>query len=327
MASNVAHQHLAQLTAEDKNDQEYATFIYQQAMSDFKDFFMYFFNNYATDGVLGLGDMRRNVSQNDYRLWRKVLAKYSKKLESSDEGKDRLDRAKHAAGYDRINLLSSIAGIAVGYASAMANDYFNRMLVNEYKGSIAFQTRMIRYQVKGKYHAAIPEPDVKLKGKYQVPQPRPISDHEVHNRAMQILNQKSYGFTVSERIWNRNDALTDEIKHAVSTALTRGTDQAYMDDRLFKFIKQNKDSVATDFDSTERWLSDRLVLNEKNRVEHLAAMSVYKAHGVKWVNWVTQPKACRECRDLEAGNPYSIDKVPERPHISCRCILEPIMNN
>lgn len=51
----------------------------------------------------------------------------------------------------------------------------------------------------------------------------------------------------------------------------------------------------------------------------------YKSAGVEKVKWIAvdDEKTCPECRKLD-GKVFDIDKVPDRPHYRCRCVLEPV---
>lgn len=51
----------------------------------------------------------------------------------------------------------------------------------------------------------------------------------------------------------------------------------------------------------------------------------YKSAGVEKVKWIAvdDEKTCTECRKLD-GKVFDIDKVPDRPHYRCRCVLEPV---
>ena len=56
-----------------------------------------------------------------------------------------------------------------------------------------------------------------------------------------------------------------------------------------------------------------------------AMIDKYKEDGVKKVMWITTPdeRACLECVELDRKI-FSIDEVPPKPHINCRCRLLPV---
>lgn len=58
-----------------------------------------------------------------------------------------------------------------------------------------------------------------------------------------------------------------------------------------------------------------------------AALRAYRDAGVKRLRWVTQEdeKVCAECKRRD-GKIYDISKIPDKPHLRCRCYLVPVSN-
>lgn len=56
-----------------------------------------------------------------------------------------------------------------------------------------------------------------------------------------------------------------------------------------------------------------------------AAKEQFRDNGVKKVRWISQEDArrCKTCKERH-GKIYDIDKVPPKPHVRCRCLLEPV---
>ena len=61
-----------------------------------------------------------------------------------------------------------------------------------------------------------------------------------------------------------------------------------------------------------------------DHVTRKAVLEAYKDSGVEYVRWVTVPdeRRCDKCRELH-NKVFRIDKVPDIPHIGCRCRLIP----
>lgn len=293
-----------QLDGQDKQDQSIIANIYDGSYSDLKNYIQYFIDNYSDDdGVLGLGEMQARVSTSDKKQWSKCLSKYSNVLKSTKKGKYLLDLCKKTAGLDKMNLLSSIIGIAVGYATTIAGNYISDQLSREYEQSARFHSSMAT-------KASPKSGQVDLK--------------EIDGEAIKIVNAKTYGLTTSDRLWARNEYMVSEVRNAVTRAITTGVDDHYLKSHLYKFIKGSAGSMNTSFDKTERFIANRLLLNEKGRVEFQAALNVYNRSGVNMVKWVCQAGACTKlCVPIENKSPYKINEVPDRPHISCRCIIVP----
>lgn len=63
-------------------------------------------------------------------------------------------------------------------------------------------------------------------------------------------------------------------------------------------------------------------------VTDYAVIQAFKDAGVKKVQWVTvnDEKRCHECGSMD-GKIYSIDEVPPKPHLNCRCRLIPVLDS
>lgn len=51
----------------------------------------------------------------------------------------------------------------------------------------------------------------------------------------------------------------------------------------------------------------------------------YRDDGVEKVRWISREdgKRCKTCKERH-GKVYNIDNVPPKPHVNCRCLLEPV---
>lgn len=60
-------------------------------------------------------------------------------------------------------------------------------------------------------------------------------------------------------------------------------------------------------------------------VTDAAALEQYKEDGVKRVRWVSKDdhRRCKVCEERHMKI-YDIGRVPPKPHINCRCVLEPV---
>ena len=60
-------------------------------------------------------------------------------------------------------------------------------------------------------------------------------------------------------------------------------------------------------------------------VAYQAALDAMRDAGIKRVRWITEAdeRVCDDCKPLH-GKVFSIDKIPDKPHIGCRCYLQPV---
>lgn len=72
-------------------------------------------------------------------------------------------------------------------------------------------------------------------------------------------------------------------------------------------------------------LWSKLSAHECDRITDEATLKAFRDSGVKKVRWVTErdEKVCETCGPRD-GKVYDIDKVQPKPHVNCRCVLQPV---
>ncbi|MCL0330841.1 hypothetical protein [Apilactobacillus xinyiensis] len=287
------------------NDRNFINSLYDSAQGNFKSYLMRFFNAENTDGTLSVSELRRNVSSKDYDLFRNVLNQFSKPLVDDEEGALRLDKAKKIAGLDKQNLLNAITAIIIASTSHKVSDYLGNSLINEYQYAINFQEREARatgYSSNKSY-----------------------TNTQIMQQAKDLLAQKNYGLKVDQRVWIKNDKLTNQTNDAVNKGLMVGITQAYMTDKLFKEFTTSPNSVATIFNKTKNFYKNQLINQEKTRFGATAANDVFDRYQVSMLNWnlASTHSHSDACDDLAQGSPYAESDYPDQPHWGCVCFPSP----
>lgn len=61
-------------------------------------------------------------------------------------------------------------------------------------------------------------------------------------------------------------------------------------------------------------------------IEDEARLKAMRDAGIERVRWISQQdeRVCEDCDELD-GKVFSIDKIPPKPHLGCRCYLEPVI--
>ena len=93
-------------------------------------------------------------------------------------------------------------------------------------------------------------------------------------------------------------------------------------DRLEEAINSTKEKEAEMDRGLRMW--SQMTSWYTDFVSDGANIEALKKMGVKKVVWVAQEDqlVCRECHDMD-GNIYAIDKIPNKPHLHCRCYVIP----
>lgn len=83
--------------------------------------------------------------------------------------------------------------------------------------------------------------------------------------------------------------------------------------------------IAGTEDGTGKRLLALMLAQYAIEITDEAVKEQYRADGIKKVRWISQEdgRRCKTCKERH-GNIYDIDKVPPKPHINCRCLLEPV---
>ena len=124
----------------------------------------------------------------------------------------------------------------------------------------------------------------------------------------------------SQRLWADNDALKAELDAVISSGIVRGSNPREMT----RLLKDHVRSTVTN----HRYITERLARTESARVQTEAQINSFIKNDYRFCVWITEPKACSTCKEIEhhdSGNGagvYEVAKVPSLPaHPNCRCSL------
>lgn len=287
------------------NDRQFINSLYDSAQGNFKNYLMRFFYAENNNGIMSVSDLRRNVGSNDYDLFRRVLSQYSKPLVDDEEGSLRLEKAKHIAGMNKQNLLNAITSIIVASTSKDVSKYLGGSLINEYQYAMAWQER----EARNTHHRTNIQ----------------YSNSDINKQAQDLLNTKNFGLTVDQRIWVKNDKLTNQTNDAVNKGLMVGITTDYINNHLFKEFTTSPNSVSTIFNKTKNFYKNQLINQEKTRFGKSAANDVFDRYSVNKFNWnlASTHNHTDVCDDLAQGSPYSKSDYPSTPHWGCICFPSP----
>lgn len=93
--------------------------------------------------------------------------------------------------------------------------------------------------------------------------------------------------------------------------------------RLAETLEVSNDRNA-EIDKALRFWSRQLGQYAINVTDYAMIQAMQDA-GIEYVRWITMrdEKVCHECGPRD-GKVYRIDELPPKPHINCRCRLEPV---
>mgnify|MGYP005781930071 CR=1 FL=1 len=141
------------------------------------------------------------------------------------------------------------------------------------------------------------------------------SEWTVVNKKMAeaCVEHKWAGSHFSSRIWTNRDLLAKTVENGVRDCILTG--KSYT--KLMHEINSRW--------GVSRRRTECLVRTELAHTLNTAQIETYKSEGVKYLDFDCEPTACGECRDIAAGNPHRIDKLPcVIRHPNCRCTWLPV---
>jgi SPP1 gp7 family putative phage head morphogenesis protein len=139
--------------------------------------------------------------------------------------------------------------------------------------------------------------------------------------AKQITKQIN-GATFSQRIWANQDALKARLDEVITNGILTGKNPRVV-------AKQLKDNVRKTV-KDHSYVTERIARTESARVQYSAQIESIKKNGYQFVQWIAEPRACQECRQIATQDNgygdgvYRISKVPRIPedtHPNCRCSI------
>lgn len=155
--------------------------------------------------------------------------------------------------------------------------------------------------------------------------------HEIYDSAYELVEQE--GARLVKSVYEEyREEMEDEFDPtafvaALLVAYNPVTKYVFQNEMERKRSRFAEGVIASDKPSDEIALAERLLLGITSQFMDDATfdsiIQAYKDDGVTKVRWITaeDDKRCKECKSRH-GKIYSIDKIPSKPHIHCRCFVE-----
>lgn len=160
------------------------------------------------------------------------------------------------------------------------------------------------------------------------------ASHEIYNRIYTLVEQEAA--RLSEAVYKKykrkeNEEPFDSVAFVVALLLgynpvTKYVFKNELDRKRARFAES---LIATETPYEDLARAARLVSGMSAQfmddVTFETLVQVFKDNGVRRVRWVTSPddRRCKNCASMH-GNIYSIDDIPAKPHIHCRCWIEEV---
>ena len=160
----------------------------------------------------------------------------------------------------------------------------------------------------------------------------PVS-HEIYSEALQLTEQEATRLvkTVYDSYSESREAIPSSEAHAAVIAMFAAynpvTKYVYENELDRKRSRFAEGVISSDTPREEVELAKRLLIGmNKQFLDDATFDTVVKAFadaGVEKVRWVTavDDRRCKECK-ARHHKVYSINNIPPKPHLHCRCYVE-----
>lgn len=281
-------QRIAELQQGDLDLRKELDAYYDQALAYIKSHLEAFYLHYAEEDGLSISQVTQNISQWDKRQWKEAIDE----LDVSSwlpESKQRAEILGNTAGLNLGNLISAIAGL----------------------GIIAWLDKSIqRTQSKAKQIA--------------VDERRFLRSNTLATKRTD--KNKQVLPALSSNIWLEGDRVLDEVRGQLFRAYQTGKGLDELRAFLTQQVKANPASNIADRMYQTQSKIDRLIRSESAKMIDELDTETYIKNKIKWVDWITEPGACKICVGIQLGNPYRVEDAPKLvvdSHPNCRCAKVP----
>lgn len=158
--------------------------------------------------------------------------------------------------------------------------------------------------------------------------------HEIYDEALKITEQESTRLVKAVYdSYRETGEITAADAHSFTVALMAAynptTKYIYRNELDRKRSRFAEGVISSDTPREEVELAKRLLIAMNKQfaddATFEALIKAFADDGVKRVRWITavDDKRCKECKSRH-HKIYSIDNVPPKPHLHCRCYIEKV---
>ena len=305
-------QRIDQLLAHDTDDTAAFDGYYQDCLRFISTHLMAFYVRYADENGLSMKQTQQRVSAWDLRQWKQAIDSID--MANWDaQAKQRARVIGIQAGFSRTAMLGAL--VSIGVVAMTAN--YQQSIIDRVRadGLDEIKHATTQFPIRGQERAVSKQRKKRLRS-----EPKKLTS---------IVDQASTKEMWSANLWLDSDKLAHDVQYLVTKRLRHGMTvqdmqellQAHDNKAQFKPTQSAADRLAQ-----SKLNARRILITESQRVNYHVDLTSMMIRGVKYVNWVNEPKSCDNCQGLADMSPYNVNdcpKIPEDSHPNCRCHIEP----
>lgn len=283
---------LAQIRKSEKAQVEEVQVIYDYMLDQIEKEINSFFEKYAAKEGISMAEAKKRADTIDIEAYMRKAAKYVKEKDFSDQANKEMLLYNMTMKVNRLELLKSSIGLDLVAGHDELNTYMGEKLTDH-----AVETL--------RHNAAILGTTVM---------------NDADRKAKAIVNSSFHNATFSDRIWQHQDKLRNEMTNILTTALIGGRNPR----EFIPNLRKRFDVSARD--------AERLLRTELARVQTEAQKESYKDENIEEYEYIACGLAdcCDICRALD-GKHFKVSKmVPGENappmHPNCHCSTGPYID-
>lgn len=283
---------LAQIRKSEKAQAEEVQAIYDYMLDEIEKEINSFFEKYAAKEGISMAEAKKRASTIDIEAYMRKAAKYVKEKDFSDQANKEMLLYNMTMKVNRLELLKSSIGLDLVAGHDELNTYMGEKLTDH-----AVETL--------RHNAAILGPTIM---------------NDADRKAKVIVNSSFHNATFSDRIWQHQDKLRNEMTNILTTALIGGRNPR----EFIPTLRKRFDVSARD--------AERLLRTELARVQTETQKESYKDENINEYEYIACGLAdcCDICRALD-GKHFKVSKMvagENAPpmHPNCHCSTGPYLD-
>jgi SPP1 gp7 family putative phage head morphogenesis protein len=283
---------LAQNRKSEKAQADEVQAIYDYMLDEIEKEINSFFERYAYKEGISMAEAKKRADTIDIEAYMRKAAKYVKEKDFSDQANKEMRLYNMTMKVNRLELLKSSIGLDLVAGHDELKTYMGEKLTDHVVETL-------------RHNAAILGPTIM---------------NDADRKAKAIVNSSFHNATFSDRIWQHQDKLRNEMTNILTTALIGGRNPREFVPKLRKRF----DVSARD--------AERLLRTEQARVQIEAQKESYKDENIEEYEYIACGLAdcCDICRALD-GKHFKVSKMvvgENAPpmHPNCHCSTGPYLD-
>ena len=283
---------LAQIRKSEKAQAEEVQAIYDYMLDEIEKEINSFFEKYAAKEGISMAEAKKRADTIDIEAYMRKAAKYVKEKDFSEQANKEMLLYNMTMKVNRLELLKSSIGLDLVAGHDELKTYMGEKLTDHVVETL-------------RHNAAILGPTIM---------------NDADRKAKTIVNSSFHNATFSDRIWQHQDKLRNEMTNILTSALIGGRNPR----EFIPDLRKRFDVSARD--------AERLLRTELARVQTEAQKESYKDENIEEYEYIACGLAdcCDICRALD-GKHFKVSKMvvgENAPpmHPNCHCSTGPYMD-